>query len=464
MLVSLGLCAACAIHLPCQDPVHFANGIKIGEVTPTTAIVWTRLTAVETWNRGGERFAQVPASEPQLPDGVALAGMRGAVPGAEGEVRLVLEAADGRRELPWRAVDPAANHTVRFELADLEPGSEYELRLEGRATEAEASSAVVEGRFRTAPAAGDPASVSFCVIGGQDWPRRDDEERGHRIYAEMLALAPDFAVHTGDTVYYDKAKPFANTVALARHKWNRFYALEWPRSLHLQVPCYFVKDDHDTLKNDCWPGQRYGELTFARGLELYREQLPVGTRPYRRVRWGRDLEVWFVEGREFRSPNRMEDGPKKTIWGEEQWAWVQRTMTASDATFRILLSPTPIVGPDRPSKNDNHANRGFSHEGDRVRAFLAGLDDAVVICGDRHWQYVSRDPATGLREFSCGASSDRHAGGFREQDRSDMHEFLKVKGGFLHVRCERDGEGPRLILAHRGVDGAVRHQVAIRPE
>ena len=29
-----------------------------------------------------------------------------------------------------------------------------------------------------------------------------------------------------------------------------------------EVSSYFIKDDHDTLKNDAWPGQTYGELTW----------------------------------------------------------------------------------------------------------------------------------------------------------------------------------------------------------
>jgi alkaline phosphatase D len=134
-------------------------------------------------------------------------------------------------------------------------------------------------------------------------------------------------------------------------------------------------------------------------------------------------------------------------------------MAASDATFRIVVSPTPIVGPDRTNKRDNHANAGFSHEGNQVRNFLASLDNTFVICGDRHWQYVSKDPATGLTEFSCGPTSDKHAGGFGEKNRSDMHEYLKICGGFLNVAIELEGDGPRLALRHYGANGDLLNEV-----
>lgn len=458
------LACGCALgeRAPLPAPVHLANGIKIGEVTQRSALVWMRLTRDAEANHAGAPFARVAANQPQLPAGLGLEAMAGAAPGAAGEVRITLRSASDQRQTDWLAVDPAADFTRKVAFDELAPGQSYRLVVEGRAPGSTLPSCRVEGRFQTALAADAQADVGFCVITGQDYARRDDRQNGHRIYAQMLGLEPQFLVHTGDTLYYDKAGPFATSVELARFKWNRFYGLSLPREFHRQVSCYFLKDDHDTLKNDCWPGQSYHDLSWEQGLAIYREQLPVGDPPYRRVRWGRDLELWFVAGREFRSPNRMADGPDKTIWGAEQKAWLMRTMRASDATFRVLVSPTPIVGPDRGNKNDNHANRGFRHEGDEVRRFLASLANAIVLCGDRHWQYVSRDVETGLREFSCGPTSDAHAGGFDESKRGPEHEFLRVKGGFLYLRCERGADGARLVLQHRDTAGAVQNEVRLR--
>jgi alkaline phosphatase D len=155
----------------------------------------------------------------------------------------------------------------------------------------------------------------------------------------------------------------------------------------------------------------------------------------------------------------MEDGPEKTILGAEQKEWLKRTMTESDATFRVVISATPIVGPDRGNKRDNHANVGFQHEGDELRAFLAGLKNTYVSCGDRHWQYVSKDKETGLIEFSSGPASDEHAGGFSEDQRTEEHLYLKVIGGFLAGTVERVEGKPTLTMRHYGVDGAVLNEV-----
>lgn len=98
------------------------------------------------------------------------------------------------------------------------------------------------------------------------------------------------------------------------------------------------------------------------------------------------------------------------------------------------------------------------YEGNLVREFLSGLGNGVVICGDRHWQYVSRDDATGLREYSSGPGSDEHAGGFSQDRRTNEHVYLNVVGGFLSGTVERaDGE-PRLVMRHYSVDGQVLNE------
>ncbi|MFT7535999.1 MAG: alkaline phosphatase D [Hyphomicrobiaceae bacterium] len=457
-LVILG--ASPAAQQP-QTAVHMANGIKIGEANHDSARVWVRLTKLLLPNETGAAFTLKKAKEAQLPEGKELGDMQGAVAGAAGEVRVQCNVRGGRQKsgaTAWLRVTAATDFAHTFALSALQPGSVYDVLVEGRVGKGHEPCVSVVGQFRTAPAASASVSASFCVITGQDYPRRDDKLLGHLIYREMLKLRPDFLAHTGDTLYYDKAKPFATTVELARFKWNRFYGLQLPREFHRQVATWFIKDDHDTLKDDCWPGQRYGELTFARGLEIYREQLPVGDVPYRRVRWGKHLEVWFLEGREFRSSNRDADGPDKTILGKVQKQWLRTTLAASDATFRIVVSATPIVGPDRKSKRDNHSNKNFEHEGNELRAFLASQPRTFVVCGDRHWQYASQDPATGLREWCSGPTSDQHAGGFRVSDRTDMHSYLKICGGFLHVLVQEHDGKAKLVLRHYDPRGAVTHE------
>ena len=98
----------------------------------------------------------------------------------------------------------------------------------------------------------------------------------------------------------------------------------------------------------------------------------------------------------------MSDGPEKTILGAEQKAWLFKTLGASTAKFKLVFSPTPIVGPDRSGKKDNHANTIFAHEGEQLRRKFSSVDGVIVLCGDRHWQYASEDTETGLWSLVVG--------------------------------------------------------------
>lgn len=448
--------------------VYMANGIKLGEATQDSVLLWARLTKYPERNSEGIPFLSLETDE-MLHDkegtyvqtqGNPLESMEGSVPGAPGWIRCTYwptaEPAN-ERETPWIPVEEARDFTCMVALTELQPGTPYTLRVEAKASETSPSCSTLLGHFKTAPTPKMPVPVNFVVVTCGDYPRRDDPENGHKIYRAMVALNPDFFVHTGDIEYYDKAEPYAVNLELARFKWNRFFSLPFQRTFFQHVSSYFLKDDHDLLKNDCWPGQRYGELTWEQGITIFREQVPIGELPYRTVRWGKDLQIWLVEGREFRSPNSMLDSPEKTIWGKEQKEWFKKTVTESDATFRVLISPTPVVGPDRMGKGDNHANLAFAHEGRELRRFLSE-HQMIVITGDRHWQYVSVDPEMGLYEFGTGPSSDAHSGGWDAQDIRPEHRYLNLKGGFLHVAVKQEPGTCRMILQHRGVEGEVYNE------
>ena len=139
-------------------------------------------------------------------------------------------------------------------------------------------------------------------------------------------------VHSPSIQMVERAK----STALARWHWQQQYSLPSTVAFHRNIAAYFMKDDHDTLCNDCWPGQRYGALTWEQGLAIFTEQVPIGPMPYRTFRWGRDLQVWLVEGRDFRSPNTLRVGPEESIWGPDQIAF-PKVFPAGSIDFAGIL-------------------------------------------------------------------------------------------------------------------------------
>ena len=451
-------------------PPYQATGVKVGEVDQSSAIVWTRLTRVSQRSKTGyvlnarDVFGETDKKPPKFFEGVNLEEMHGAVPGMPGQVRLSYSAKGkpGKSVVSdWTRVNDDRDYTHQFKLTGLQPKTDYTYTVESRAGVNSAQGASVEGRFATAPAANDPSRVMFTVVTGQKYQNRDRED-GHQIFSVMAEMKPDFFVHTGDIVYMNKGwitnGASAGAVDRARHQWHRIHGLEPQKEFYRNVPAYMMKDDHDIGQNDCHPGKGLDGFSFKRGIEVFEEQVPVGDRPYRTRRWGKDLQIWIMEGRDFRSANNIPDGPGKTIWGEEQIKWLQDSVKSSDAAFKILISPTPLVGPDRASKGDNHANKTFDYEGKRIRKWIQKeASELFLICGDRHWQYVSVHPETGIREYSCGSTTDQHAGGWSLGFIEEYHRYLNVIGGFLSVTAERVDGKPNLVFRHHDVEGRLRY-------
>lgn len=462
---------------------YFGNGFHNGWADQHSVVIWTRLTQTPELKRIGKSFL-IPEGETyeklrrtndpallnqvQLPSNTTLDDMEGACAGEKGEVRLTVFAIDKpnqKKVMSWEKVNPLKNFTHQWTLTGLTPNTVYQVLLEARATTQSKISDRIEGRFKTPAAAQTPKPIQFAVVSCHDYIRRDDSLGGHKIYAAMLKNVPDFYVHTGDVEYYDKPSPYAFTEELMRFKWNRLFALPLQRRFWTQTTTYFQKDDHDVLSDDSNPGMTYGAVSFERGLDIFdKEQFPTNDSLYKTVRWGKDLQVWLLEGRNFRGKNNAPDGENKSILGKAQKEWLMRTLRESDATFKVIITPTPILGPDRGNKNDNLANKGFRYEGDEIRAFINQQPNVFICNGDRHWQYVTHRANSNLWEFGCGAGSDSHAGGWNPDDKLPEHRFLRVKGGYLTGQVKYTGQRPQLIFQHHDVEGNVVHEEAFAPK
>lgn len=441
-----------------------ASGMKVVEVTDSQAKIWVRATQYALPNLGDLPEVQFKNVDGKHSWGAILPergveGLRYAVPGVRAEIRVGHRGpGQGWKLSPWAAVEGATDFSKLVDLEGLEPGTRYEVQTQVRGIESGETS-TLRGSFTTLPSRNQPADGFRLAIGTcQSFIDRDGPH-GFDMYRTMLNRNTDAFVLAGDVVYYDR---LARSKKLAYYHWQRTYSLPTLVDFHKRVPSYFLKDDHDTYVNDSWPGQSHewtDDFAFVDGQQIFMQQTGLPTPAYRTFQIGRDLQVWLMEGRDFRTANTMPDGPEKTIWGTQQRTWLKETLENSKATFKVVISPTPIVGPDRKNKRDNHANANFAAEGSAVRAMLADFENTVVVCGDRHWQFHSVDPKTGLHEFSVGPTSDRHAGGWKQNDyRPEFHRYLRVGGGYVEIELHKQSGPRRLVIKHLDTHGKEHHR------
>jgi alkaline phosphatase/alkaline phosphatase D len=386
----------------------------------------------------------------------------------------------------WMAATPEGDYILKTRVAHLEPGTRHYFKLLSGPDTASLQAGPT-GTFRTLDGPGVARETSLVVVTSmQRYSFRataltdlnlKKRALGFPSLETIVSHGPDFFVGTGDNVYYDcPAIGRAKTRQTMRAKWHKQFATPRFAALFQNVPVYWMKDDHDYRYDDADP---YGALepSAALGAETFLEQVPVvdpdneNAVTYRTHRINDLLQIWLLESREYRDPNTKPPGPDKTLWGAEQRAWLKRTLMESDATFKILLSPTPLVGPDDAAKEvqggvlaplfggraigqegdrrkrDNHTNPyGFKHEADDFFDWLTenGFREKnlTIICGDRHWQYHSIHPQ-GFEEFSAGAVID---GSARlgpqpgDENSTDPHGLIsqpyrqnEASGGFLEV-------------------------------
>ena len=452
------------------DEIFHALGEMVGEVSETSAILQSRLTSVKG-----------------LVDGD--------VPGASGigifEYATAENFADSK-STDWLTATPDYDFILKAVVEDLKPATTYFYRLKFGENKDTLQTGPTR-TFSTLQGKNGDEEVSFVVVTGMNYPsfhhgrpkkkvrsgagayQGPDKHLGYPALAAMIKLQPDFFVGTGDNVYYDSHdNEEATDITGMRRKWHE--QLVQPRFAELfsRTSTYWEKDDHDHRYNDC---DREGDRPPSSdlGIRIFREQVPVvdpkdpNAKTYRTFRLNRNVQIWLVEGRDYRSPNKMEDGPDKTLWGAEQIAWLKKTLVESDATYKLLISPTPMVGPDDGYKIDNHTNhKGFRHEGRAFFSWVTGegleKNGLSLICGDRHWQYHSIDP-TGVEEFSCGAICDansrigRKPGNSKSTDpKAEINQLYTQKeasGGFLRVVAKKSG---KLVFEFYDENGTVLYK------
>jgi alkaline phosphatase D len=346
---------------------------------------------VLAWAQDAPAVIRSDRDRPAITHGVAAGDVGGGSAvvwsRADRPSRMIVEyATTGSFRDPRRVVGPAAlpedDFAAKVVLTGLPMGQQMTYRVSFQDLASPKSwSLPAEGRFRTPPE--DRADVRFAWggdVAGQGFGI-DPARGGMRIFESIRAARPDFFLHSGDHIYADNPIPaeirlddgsdwknlvteptskVAETLDEFRARYRYNLTDHNVRQFQAEVPLLAQWDDHET-RNNWYPGQilddprytvRSVDLLAARARRAFFEYVPTRVHPddpsriYRSIRYGPMLEVFLIDQRTYRGPNsanrQPEPGAATAFLGEDQVAWLARSLKASPATWKVVASDMPI--------------------------------------------------------------------------------------------------------------------------
>jgi phosphodiesterase/alkaline phosphatase D-like protein len=359
----LGLAAVLCTLVPATafGSKYFQSGRTAGEVTDHSAVVWAR-----TQRKLNVRA--IVATDPRFRHRVA------------------------RKKL---SATQATDLTVQTKVRGLHPGRTYHYRfcVVGKHT------CSGRAKFETAPTPADPKMIRFAYTGDETAVSKPGETKpfwGHwRTWKTITHERNDFNIDFGDTIYSDPEVPgWANRPALSVKEKRKMYSKKLKmRNMRLarsSTGMYNQWDDHEFI-NDFTIAED-GRKLYDHGVKAFREFMPVHytkqTGIYRTVQWGKNLELFFLDERSFRSAKASANGvcdnpdtpgqpdlaptapdskrklfgalipslkqpvsqqcknaindPKRTMLGQAQYQRFLHDVESSNARWKVVMNETPI--------------------------------------------------------------------------------------------------------------------------
>jgi alkaline phosphatase D len=408
------------------------DGIASGDVTDSSAIVWSRTNAQALMH-------------------------------VQYDTSLSFSQAKSKTLL----VDKITNFGGHVKLDSLSPDTLYYYRIwfsstsdnndgtkESLSTFTTTRSDSIIGSFRTAPdhltsSGTTNRTISFVVggdLGGQNYCRRDGTGgiQGYPIFSVMQSLSPDFFIFNGDQIYGDIAcsadgpsnvtgwkNVEGNFPSVTDNKVNwtnqtqlqDIYNKHWEYNradTHLQsllrnTSMYSQADDHEVVNDyggkwSYWTDSTKNRTGFSNviksGIDAFFNFSPIDrnkdepNRIYRSFNWGKDLDLFLLDMHSYRSRDDLDDTlqSNKTLLGRDQLHWLEQSLLNSTATWKVISADAPTTIPSCFNKElgcDNWAtdttNSTFKKTFTRERSeFLKFLDDhniknVVVVTTDVHF-------------------------------------------------------------------------------
>jgi alkaline phosphatase D len=368
----------------------FQHGVASGDPLPDRVILWTRVTQDQL--EAVDVYFEI-ATDPAMMNLVNA----GYAPVADG----------------------ARDFTAKVDADGLSPSTTYYYRFRAM------DKVSPIGRTKTAPAPDEQVDVSRIAICSCS-----SFAHGYfHAYREMAQQDLDVIVHLGDYIYeygngeYGEVRSYEPTTEIVTLEDYRMRHAQYKRdadlqAAHQQHPFIPVWDDHESADNSWEDGatnhqpETEGDWQARKDAaeQAYSEWMPIRDQEdvgkiWRKFEYGNLFDLLMLDTRLFGrdeqdSDREVRNDPERTILGEEQAAWLDESLSNSDATWKLLGQQVMFgqlwVGEgDVPVNNDQWD--GYVASRDRVFDTIEdnSIENTVVLTGDIHTSWVmelSRNP------------------------------------------------------------------------
>jgi alkaline phosphatase D len=386
------------------------QGIQIGDLTQGHAVIWSR----------SDRPARMWVKYAYNPEFTKAITVRGP---------YAMESTD---------------YTARQDLSGLACGKDVYVKVWFEdLSNARTKSEPVSGHFQTVGKNDDIHFVWGGDVNGQGWGI-NPAFGGMKIYETMRKLQPQFFIQSGDSVYSDG--PISETVTTSpaenskiwtnlvtpevskvaetlnefrgRYKYNLLD--DNVRHFNAEVPQIWQWDDHEVANNwsdskDLAADTRYTvkdvPLLVARATQAFHEYAPLRPhtadepeRIYRKISYGKLLDVFVLDMRSYRGPNtsnlQTQESHETAFLGEQQLNWFKGELKNSRAVWKVISADMPIGlnvgdGKDAQGKDrweaiangNNGSAAGRELEFSRLLKFIKHkhIDNLVWLTADVHY-------------------------------------------------------------------------------
>jgi len=354
----------------------FKYGVAAGDVNKSSAILWARA------NKAGKTEVQVTAGNRF--DDCDIAHAR------------------------FKAKATKDNDlTVQKRVSGLKPGKTYKYRFCMAGGKHSST-----GTFETAPKPGQAKTIHFALTGDQDALPQPGQKKPYwnnfGVWNKIKAEKNDFNVMMGDTIYSDTEVPgygLSNVATTVKKKWAKYKInlgqKPWVNARG-SASYYSHWDDHEFINDFSQQENSFplgvgtvninGPTLYKRGVQAFQDYNPITYSKkngiYRTFRWGKNLQVFFLDERSFRSASADYQGtcdnppgsgdpdlaptapqstrnvfsvispqlanpvppactakindPSRTMLGSAQLAKFKNAIKSSTATFKVIMNEVPI--------------------------------------------------------------------------------------------------------------------------